>query len=181
MSFNHFLDKEGRPMTDLMMREATLQDYDAYYKIKCDPKNVEWSGFSTPPDYEKMKGRFETFFQDDEQGLLLFEFGGEVIGYVNFFLTEDGEGIETSHGALSDNAVKSLGYKMLKMTIHFVENSDRFNSVNTIIGWVAESNFASLQNVIKNGYQPTGKTENRELFLGCIKFIQYKKEIGNNE
>jgi RimJ/RimL family protein N-acetyltransferase len=178
MLFNYILDKEGRTMNDLMMREATLKDYDAYYKIKCDPKNVEWSGFSTPPDYERLKGRFETFFQDDKQGLLLFEFDEEVIGYVNFFSTLDGNSVETSHGALTGNKVSGLGYKMLKMAVEFIDNSENCRDAKSIIGWVAENNFASLQNILKNGYQPTGESEVRMLNGNNVTFVQYEKARG---
>ncbi|MCK7630245.1 hypothetical protein M0D73_10280 [Shewanella putrefaciens] len=168
-------------MNELMMREATPQDYDAYYNIKCEKNNILWSGYSNQPNYEKLKTRFDDFFIDDTQGLLLFEFNNEVIGYVNFFFTEKKEFVETSHGALSNEKIKSLGYKMLKMANHYFDSSDRFNSIKGVIGWVAESNFASLQNVIKNGYHPTGKSEVRQLAIGRVKFDQYKKKRAKNE
>lgn len=42
-------------MEELTYKQATLADYDDFYKIKCDPENVKWSGFASAPDYERMK------------------------------------------------------------------------------------------------------------------------------
>lgn len=173
--------KKGSIMSDLLMREATYNDFDYYYKIKCDTKNVEWSGFQSSPDYDGLKKRFKSFFDDGKQRLLLFENNGNVIGYVNFFYTTDGEHIETSHGTLSDHNIKSLGFKMLKMAVQYIENSERYRDIQGIVGWVAENNIASLQNVIKNGYTPTGKTEFREIMGKSTKFVQYERKGVNNE
>jgi len=45
-------------MEELTYKQATLSDYDDFYKIKCDPENVKWSGFASAPDYERMKEWF---------------------------------------------------------------------------------------------------------------------------
>ena len=45
-------------MEELTYKQATLSDYDDFYKIKCDPENVKWSGFASTPDYERMKEWF---------------------------------------------------------------------------------------------------------------------------
>lgn len=158
------------------MREAVLDDYDSYFKIKSDPLNVMWSGFSAKPDYDALKKRFRQFFDDPKQCLLLFENKDEIIGYVNFFYTVDGKNIETSHGALSDHKVKSLGSKMLKMVIQYLETNEKYIGIQSIVGWVAENNIASLQNVLKNGYKATGKFEYRLIMGNNTKFLQYKRE-----
>ena len=42
-------------MKELTYKIATIEDYDDFYTIKCDPENIKWSGFATAPDYECMK------------------------------------------------------------------------------------------------------------------------------
>ena len=46
-------------MEGLTYRQATQGDYDDFYKIKCDPENVKWSGFASAPDYDRMKEWYE--------------------------------------------------------------------------------------------------------------------------
>ncbi|MFH0259629.1 GNAT family N-acetyltransferase [Vibrio barjaei] len=165
-------------MNELVMRVARPEDYDSYYQIKCDPKNVEWSGFSTPPKYDALKQRYEQFFNDEKQGLLLFESDNSVIGYVNYWVSADGKEIETSHGALSEKTVKGLGTKMLRLAIAHIEHDDSLQ-VQCIIGWVSEYNIASLQNVLRNGYRSTGETEIREIGGKEHKFTKYKRAKAN--
>ncbi|MBY6198454.1 GNAT family N-acetyltransferase [Vibrio hangzhouensis] len=168
-------------MNELVMRVARPEDYDSYYKIKCDPKNVEWSGFSTPPKYDVLKQRYEQFFSDEKQGLLLFESDNRVIGYVNYWVSADGREIETSHGALSEKTVKGLGTKMLRLAIAHIEHGDNRLQAQSIIGWVSEYNIASLQNVLRNGYKSTGETEIRQIGSNEHKFTKYKRAKTNYE
>lgn len=168
-------------MNDLIMRKATINDYDAYYRIKCDPKNVEWSGFLTPPNYIKLKSRFNAFFDCERQHLFLFESHDIVIGYLNLHILDDGLCIETSHGAISRHNIKSLGSKMLNSVIQYIERDNTFFQARYMIGWVAESNIASIQNVLKNRYKSTDEVEYRQINGNNEKFVKYKRRIGVNE
>jgi RimJ/RimL family protein N-acetyltransferase len=167
-------------MSDLSIREATKQDYEHYFAIKCDPNNIIWSGFLTQPDHEKLKERFNLFFDDESQALLMFEIKGLIVGFLNVHVVDYGNAIETSHGALSGHKGKGLGFKMLKIAIQYISDSSRYTGVQSVIGWVAETNLASLQNVLKNGYQANGEVEFRQLDNIEHKFVKYIKLLGKH-
>ena len=42
------------------IRLAEMQDFEAFYQIKCEPSNIFWAGFNAPP----MKERLLEWFKD---------------------------------------------------------------------------------------------------------------------
>lgn len=40
------------------IRLAELQDFEAFYQIKCEPSNIFWTGFDKPPEKEHLREWF---------------------------------------------------------------------------------------------------------------------------
>lgn len=168
-------------MTGLVLREAQLEDFEHYFKIKSDPENVKWSGFQNPPPYQALEVRYKAFFEDKDQALLLFEANGVVVGYVNLHLVLDEQAVETSHGSLFNHGISGLGVKMLRMTVKYIEDNDIYPDAKNMLGWVAEDNIASLQNILRNGYKSTGESDTRIIDGKPKVFKKYLKELNSNE
>lgn len=79
-------EREGDTLISLKLAEPN--DFCFFYRLKCEPSNIAWSGHDKPPDYEELKH----FFMDcirhqgeaDTRKIYLIVHGATPVGHLYF-------------------------------------------------------------------------------------------------
>ena len=133
-------------MKELTYKIATIEDYDDFYTIKCDPENIKWSGFATAPDYECMKEWFRQQLEGDKRTIYLCYWKGEVCGFFYLDKLSDDSSEETGYGVLTKFAGRGIGTAIVRFA------KELCKSIN-LCAWVSEKNRASERCFEKNGFE----------------------------
>lgn len=144
-------------MEELTYKLATSVDYDDFYKIKCDPENVKWSGFATAPDYERMKEWFRVQLGSGRRSIYLAYWNGEVCAF--FYLdklTED-EFEAASSGVVKDYTGRGIGTYLVKERIELA----KAQGAKQLSSWIADENPQSWRRFEKLGFKKTDESEER--------------------
>ncbi len=152
-------------MEELTYKVATMQDYDDFYKIKCDPENVKWSGFANAPDYERMKEWFRQQLEGNKRTIYLCYWKGEVCGFFYLDKLSDKEFEAASSGVLKEYTGRGIGTWLVKKRIELAQEQ----GAETISTWVADDNPRSWKRFDNLGFQKTDTQEDREFIGGGIK------------
>lgn len=173
------IEKINRNLLDRFeFRKATYDDYDIYYKIKCDKDAVGFSGFALPPDYKKFKKVFENILISSDQYLYLLEDKDKnnQISATFHFKENDKETVEgLGYNVFPEYRGMKLGWVMM----------NKINEMCKKMGYkyrlsiVSEKNIASIHNLENSGAYPTGEIEERKLpgFNRTDKYLYYLKEL----
>ena len=152
-------------MEELTYKQATLADYDDFYKIKCDPENVKWSGFATAPDYEGMKEWYLKQLDSKIRTIYIAFWNGAACGF--FYLdklTED-EFEAASSGVLKEYTGRGIGTWLVKKRIELADEL----GAKVISTWVADDNPRSWKRFEKLGFQKTDVQDDRVFIGGGMK------------
>lgn len=134
----------------------SIDDFEDYFKIKSDKTAVLWSGFSCPPDKEKLRVHFnklltENFPKGDILVYLKDDETNALIGY-DLLTKLDDETVESSgHSILSEWQGKGYGTLLFKLLVDYT----RKIGYKKFTGWISEKNIGSIKNVEKNGFVRT--------------------------
>lgn len=132
-------------MEGLTYKVAVFEDYEDFYKIKCDPENVKWSGFASAPNYDKMKNWFYQQIKEKKRSIYLAYWNGDVCGffYLDKLLYKDTE--EIGYGVMTNFTGRGIGTALVEIGIKLCKASE-------LIAWVSENNRASERCFEKNGF-----------------------------
>lgn len=143
-----------------LYKVESIDDFEDYLKIKSDPTAIQWSGFSTAPDPEKLKKHFQHLLDDcfPKGDILVYlkdEQTGELMGY-DLMTKIDDETIESSgHSILSAHQGKGLGTILFSLLVPFARNL----GYKKFTGWISENNIGSIKNVERNGFVKTSESK----------------------
>lgn len=157
-------------------KEATLEDFESYYRIKCQKDAILWSGFSTAPNKEK----------------LLVHYKEKIINNPNtylFYLWNDYEIIGSLQGSRVDADIveigasnvfqkfQGLGY-VQDLTSLFIQQMKKLGYKKAIC-WVSDRNKPSEYNTKINKFVKTEDFEDRSLPLlgGKHRFYKWEKQL----
>lgn len=154
---------------------ATTEDFDAFFKIKCDPENIKWSGFSQAPDKNRLYGWYLKILQSDKRTIYLVEFDAVIVGFFYLDKIDSERYVAASSGILKEYCNLGIGTK----TIVWRENLAREKGGKIIETWVSELNLYSYKRLIKNGWLKTSCYEIKDIPLagGAQKFYKWEKSL----
>lgn len=156
------------------LAENNDTDFDTYYRIKCDKKAVEFSGFNSAPDRTKFYEVYQRIMSNDKQVLLFF-----------MDTEKDNQICSTFHyEILDEERVEGLGYNVFPeyrgnrlgwVMMHKVNTLCKEQGFKYRISYVAESNLPSIKNLEKSGACPTGNVVMKTLaaFDREERFLEY--------
>lgn len=133
-------------MEELTYKQATLADYDDFYKIKCDPENVKWSGFDSSPNYERMKEWFCKQLESEKRTIYIAHWNGVACGFFYLDKLEEQDAEEIGYGVLTDYSGKGIGTALVGTGVHLCKARE-------LIAWVSEKNRGSERCFEKNGFE----------------------------
>lgn len=149
-------------MEELTYKQATLSDYDDFYKIKCDPENVKWSGFASAPDYERMKEWFCKQLDSEKRTIYIAYWNGVACGFFYLDKVTEEEFEAASSGVLKEFTGRGIGTWLVKKRIELAKEK----GAKELSTWVADENPQSWKRFEKLGFLKTDIQENRMIARG---------------
>lgn len=159
----------------LTYKEATINDFEDLFLIKCDKANVQWGGFENIPNRQSF---YEWFIRQIYSSFRTIYLVYEHTHPCAFFYI-DKENDTTyelsSSGVLSEYAGKGIGTYTVQKRIEIIKALGG----KICITWISEHNIASYKRFIKEGFTRTNEYETRNLPLlgGEHKFYKWIKEL----
>jgi RimJ/RimL family protein N-acetyltransferase len=137
---------------------ARLEDFDAFYELKCEDNNIHWSGHKNAPDRDKLlKWYRENIANPDRYFLMFFtdETRNDFIGYHYLDVVgPEKDTIDTGTAVLRRHGGKGYGTAMIKFGLEYAREHLPF--IQGFQGWIASDNVRSIPMVLSNGYVKTG-------------------------
>lgn len=151
----------------MKIRLATEDDFDGYYQIKSDSKNIFWGGWMNAPDYENFKNVFISRINDSCRREYVCEIENQIAGYLAAVICDSS--IEISYGVKSHYSGRGVATSLISHVINEFQH-------NNIVAWVSDKNFGSEKCLLKNGFKKTREVEKRFLQQDKAEHSFYKWE-----
>lgn len=152
-------------------RVTDINDFEAYYLMKCQKDAVLWSGFTSAPDRDRLLEHFsKNIISNPDMYVFYLMDKGDVIGYV--------QGTRVSKDVVEFSATnifkkyQGLGY-MQDMTQYFFEQMKKIG-YSSVIGMVSEHNKPAEYNFEFNNFIKTEEFDERDMPLFGKKHRFYK-------
>ncbi|MBC5744963.1 GNAT family N-acetyltransferase [Lachnospiraceae bacterium MD308] len=127
----------------IKIRKAALDDFDFFYKLKCEETNVYWTGHGSKPDRENLffffKNAVDNAEKKETRKIYIVESGGEKVGHIYIIPREEHFELAT---AISQ---KYQGYGYAKKAIALGLNEGRRMGYRKMKDAIREDNIASLK------------------------------------
>ena len=165
---------ESKP--DLTYRLATYEDFEDFYRIKCDKANIAWGGFMQAPDKSKFHEWYTKQLVSNSRRIYLI-YEGEICCAYFYIDKIDNQTYEAaSSGVLSKYMNRGIGTFALSVRVLEIE---KICKKGMIISWMSDKNIASYKRFEKLGFVRTDEFEIRNLPLlgGEHKFYKWVKNI----
>lgn len=139
--------------------KASSADYDAFYRLRCEKKNIAWSGHIAKPDYDSFRKWYGKQMKSDTRTIYLFLKNHEVVGYLYADSTKKGI-IDVGYGISCYHEGNGLGSMMLKRFI-----MQEVTPPVLLTAYISDINIGSQRMVIKLGFRKTLVYDYRSLPL----------------
>lgn len=145
---------------------AKMEHYDDYYEIRCEDKNLFWTGYSNPPNYMKFREWYQQRLNDTNRHIYLIYNEEESLGSLHIDFYENYAAI--GYSVKKTHEGKGIGTKLVNEAINLVKNEkERRSDLKYIKAWINQSNIASIKIVKKNKFNIVNK--------------EIRKRFGQNE
>lgn len=162
-------------MSNIFYKLATVEDFDNFYMLKCDPLSVKWSGFAGIPDKENLRLWYLNALQSEKRDIYILYSDAEAIGYFYLDKINDKRYEAAASGIIGSYCNMGLGTK----TIEWREEIAKEKGADIIESWVSENNQYSYKRYIKRGWTKTIIYDIRDVRLagGQQKFYKWEKSL----
>lgn len=143
----------------MILKLATTEDFDSFYKLKSDESNIFWTGWNDKPDYDNLKIFFNNTTIDnvkekkDRRIYIAFD-NNIAIGYAYIDYVDENM-FSLSIGIHSDFHGKGYGKELVKLSI---QEGLKLGYKN-MEAYIREDNIASQKCCEYNGVIKTDKYE----------------------
>ncbi len=140
--------------------QNTPTDLAAFYVLRNEPRDLYWSGYTTPHTIESFTAWYQQQLQKTDRTIWLLRSivdTTQTVGYL--YLNTEQEANQTI-GVLSVGISEQYkGQGLAAQAINFLVNHAKQIGIETLQAWIAQENMASAQSFLKNGFQPTTQTK----------------------
>ena len=143
----------------LILKRASLKDYDSYYKIRSEKSNLFWTGYDKTPDYDRFLNWYKDRLQDNNRQLFLLFDQNKCIGSLNIDLYNTYAFI--GYSVKENNTGKGYGTFLVKNAIEIIRENPK---IEVIKAWINFQNIGSITVIKKNGFIKSNISENRMRF-----------------
>lgn len=166
---------------EIFIKPASLDDFEFYYLLKCEPESVYWSGFKNVPNksglYTWFSQKVEIFKQKDSYKLyIIFAVINDKIlkvGYLSFYPSDDynncceiGIGISTAYMG------RKAGTEAIKMAI----NECKKFGYQKVVAYIRQDNVRSSSAFVNAGFFPT--FQKKKVYIdnlnNVVEMLEYK-------
>lgn len=164
---------------DIVLKAASADDYDEYYKIRLDPGDIYWNGYEKAPDKDSFRKLFlerlgdSRFEQPEDRRIYLVQFAegkdrDSGIGFIQ--LIKRADGVEIGYTILEEHRRHGYAAQALKLGIDLARQFNR-----NIYVQIRDDNIASQGVANKCGFARTEEYVVREYpEVGKMKFRKYR-------
>ena len=166
-------------MSRIKLIGASLDDFEDYYHIRCEPSDIYWMGHTSPPDYQMIYGVFskrlapKTLTEEGEKVIYMAkDANGDTVGFAMLSLTDDG--IEIGISLLQKYQGLGYGTEIISEIVSLAIGKYE----HTLFARIRDDNTASQRVFMKNGFKRTEQFEMKEYpKAGCVPFRKYIRGI----
>lgn len=145
----------------MIIRQANINDFEAFFEMKNDPVNVAWSGHTSGPVYNNLKEWFLRQLSNEKRTIYIaLKDDCTYVGYCYLDIIEEKK-YDIGYGILSQYKGKGYGTQMISLIKDIVKKKKG----SIIQAWISKRNYGSRRIVEKNGFVETALTEIRVLPL----------------
>lgn len=162
--------------TEYLDEMKSLEDFDAFYKLKCQKDSVLWSGFEKGPEEEPFRQYVQDVLIDNPKNhlfLLKDSKTQEVMGYCQF--NEEADGIAEGRGSGLFKKYQGCGLASVMDTL--LVGKAREYGMKYMYSWCSDKNVVSMNALIDSGFTKTAVFEERYLKVFEESHLFYKWEI----
>lgn len=124
------------------IRKATMNDFEFYYKLKCEKNSVKWSGFEDKPNKDNLYIWFKRCVELEEIKKQIFIIEDlEDIGYIRIDTLEDKSYCDIPIGICERYLGKGYASRAIMLGL---EEAKR-QGYKAVHGWIREDNIASIK------------------------------------
>lgn len=132
--------------------KASEDNYDDYYSIRSEDKNLYWTGYESPPDYENFKLWFKNRIKDKDRDIFLLYKDGQCIGSLHIDYYPDYATIGYSVKQAFEG--KGYGTLIVKEAIKIIKsNKSQRENLCSIKAWINAENLGSIKVAEKNNFR----------------------------
>lgn len=140
---------------EISLRRGLLDDFEEYYRIKCQPSAVAWSGFAEAPDHERLRAWYSSKLEPESTRLIfMILVGAKIVGYCHVDVLGSGALEWTALGVSEQFQGRGIGAAAAVELVRILQSE--FGRV-TIHGWACQENGVSCRMIESAGYKPTGE------------------------
>ena len=167
---------------NIYFQKCKKEDFINYYLLKCDKKNIIWTGHKNKPNKNKLKLWFNKQLKRTDRIIFLVktkEYSNAALGYLYIDIIEQDSYekiVDVGYGVNSKYTKRGIGTNIIKFAIDYVTINLPF--IDIITAWVVYNNIGSIKVFLKNKFIKT-KEIKKEFFEGFNKEILMEKYIYN--
>lgn len=157
---------------------ASLDDFEDYYQIRCEPSDIYWMGHTSPPNYQMIRGIFSERLapkalkeEGDRVIYMAKDANGDTVGFAMLSLTNDG--IEIGISLLQKFQGLGYGTEIISEIVSLATGEYE----HSLFACIRDDNKASQKIFMRNGFNRTEQFEMKEYpKVGYVPFRKYIKE-----
>ncbi|MBN2165261.1 MAG: GNAT family N-acetyltransferase [Marinilabiliaceae bacterium] len=143
--------------------KAAFDNYDDYYAIRSEHKNLYWTGYKEPPQYDSFKKWFFERIEDSKRNIYLLYVNKECVGslHIDFYTNYIAIGYSVKE-AFEGNGHATF---LVKEAIN-ISHKEKLRNMDcsSVKAWINSQNIGSIKVVEKNGFIKSELTEIRKRF-----------------
>ena len=156
------------------LKPTTADDYEEYYKIRCDHGDVYWNGYESAPDKETFRNIFlnrlgnTMLINPGDRRIYLIQNKGENVGFLQLIKREDG--IDIGYTVDERNHRKGYATSALEKGVGLAQKID-----DRVYVQIRDDNVASQGVALKCGFTRTDEyTEVDYPNAGVVKLRKFR-------
>jgi RimJ/RimL family protein N-acetyltransferase len=155
------MKREQRNDTKVIIMPAKADEFEMYYRVRCERTDYTWGGFAGKPDRENLKNvfmqRVETVdlsIVDAKKIFLAYvcnsdvEEKSETVGFIQ--ISHNCDGMEIGYSIMEKYQGLGMGTEMVKCALEIAE---KYSDI--VYAQIRDDNIASQRVVLKNGFVRT--------------------------
>ncbi len=154
-----------------ILQKASEKNYDDYYNIRSEKKNMFWTGYTNAPDYDNFFKWYKTRIQDARKDLYLAYCNSECVGSLNIDYYTDR--VMIGYSVKEKHEGKGLATFIVSQAIEIIEKTEN----KTVQAWINQKNAGSIRVVEKNNFYKTSTSEIRNRFGNDEIFWLFERKL----
>lgn len=163
-------------MVGMKIIGASINDFEDYYRIRCEPSDIYWMGHTSPPDYQMIRSVFserlapKTLLKEGDKVIYMArDANDDTVGFAMLSLTEDG--IEIGISLMQKYQGLGYGTEIISEIVSLATVEYK----HTLFARIRDDNTASQRIFMKNGFKRTEQFEMKE--YPTVGFVASRKYI----